>query len=233
MKKLKTEIYADGANIKEIFEANNNKKISGLTTNPSLMLNSGVLNYKAFAKEILCKVKKKSISFEITLDNENAAYSQAIEIASWGKNIFVKVPIVNSKGKTNLSLISNLSELNINLNITAIFTKQQLNSLFKIINKKTNYILSIFAGRIADTGIDPTPTIKYAVNKFKKFKKTKILWASTREVYNIYQANSIGCHIITASFDIIKKLKFYKYSLNKFSKETSATFFNDAKKIKF
>lgn len=233
MKKLKTEIYADGANIKEIFEANKNKKITGLTTNPSLMLNSGVLNYKAFAKEILGKVKKKSISFEITLDNENAAYFQAIEIASWGKNVFVKIPIVNSKGKSNLNLISNLSEQNINLNITAIFTKQQLNSLFKIINKKTNYVLSIFAGRIADTGIDPIPTIKYALNKFKKYKKIKILWASTREVYNIYQANSIGCHIITASLDIIKKLKFFKYSLNKFSKETSANFFNDAKKINF
>lgn len=233
MKKFKIKIYADGANIKEILKANNNKKISGLTTNPSLMLNSGALNYKSFAKKILNKVKKKSLSFEITLDDEDDAFSQAIEIASWGKNIFVKVPIVNSKGKSNLNLISNLSKRNINLNITAIFTKKQLNSIFKIINKKTNYILSIFAGRIADTGIDPIPTMRFAVNKFKKYKKTKILWASTREVYNIYQANNIGCHIITAPVSIIKKLKYYKYSLSQFSKETSATFFHDAKKIKF
>ena len=202
---LRIKIFSDGANFKEMINANKNRYIKGLTTNPSLMRKSGIKDYKSFAKLILKSIKKKPISFEVFSDNFEEMEIQAKIINAWGKNVYVKIPITNSKGIYSLNLIKKLSNQGIKLNITAITTVEQLTKLKKYLNKDVPCVISVFAGRIADTGRDPTNYIKKAVKKFKNFKKAEILWASTREVYNIVQANNLGCHIITVPPNLIKK----------------------------
>ena len=230
---MKIKIYADGANKKDILYFNRQINISRLTTNPSLMRKSGVKNYKNFSIEILKKVNKKPISFEVFADDFNNMYLQSQIISSWANNVYVKIPITNTKGISSKGLINKLSNEKIKLNITAIFTKSQVDTVFKCLNKKTPAIVSIFAGRISDTGRDPTNIIKYASRLFKKNLKHKILWASTREVLNIFQAEKAGADIITVPTSILNKKKLFNKSLNKYSLETVKEFYKDAKEAKY
>ena len=229
---VKTKIFADEANLKNIFKLKNNNLIKGITTNPSLMRKAGVKSYKDYVKKILSVEKKRPISFEIFADDTNGIIKQAITLKNFGKNVYVKVPFYNSRGKNNLKAIRKLSENKVKLNITAIYTIKQLDQLVRILNPKSKSILSIFAGRIADTGRDPKQIIKYAIKKLKKNKNQEILWASCREVYNIIEAKKLKCHIITVPTSIINKLKLQNKSLDLYSKETSKEFFLDAKKSK-
>ena len=233
----KISIFADGADIDSIKNSLKNKIISGFTTNPTLMRKSGIRDYEKFSKIAAKLVYPKSISLEVFSDDLNEMYKQAKIISSWRDNIFVKIPIVNTKGISTNKIIKKLSDERVNLNITAIFTFKQISSVMKWLNKKSNTILSIFAGRIADSGRDPKIIIKNSVRICKKYKNIKILWASTREPYNIVEAANSGCHIITASDDIISKIKIFNKDLNIFSKETVQMFYNDAKssgyKIKY
>ena len=225
----KINIFADGADIDSIKDILKNKIISGFTTNPSLMKKSGVQDYEKFSKTVSNLVYPKPISLEVFSDDLNEMYKQAKIISSWKRNIFVKIPIINTKGISTNKVIKKLSDEKVNLNITAIFTLKQIKSVMRVLNKKSNTILSIFAGRVADSGRDPVPLIKNSVRICKKYKNIKILWASTREAYNIIEAYNCGCHIITASNDIIDKLKNFKKNLNTFTKETVRMFYKDAK----
>jgi transaldolase len=231
MKNLKIKIFADGANEEQMLKLSKLNYIKGLTTNPSLMKKAGIKNYTNFSKKILTKIKKKPISFEVFSDNLDEMYKQAKIISSWGKNVYVKIPVTNSKGRNCNSIIRRLSNENVNLNITAVFTMSQINSLKKVLNPKSKSIISIFAGRIADTGRNPSEIIKKSIKIFLKYKKTEILWASTREVFNIYEANNLKCHIITVTPDVLKKLQLRNYSLKKYSLDTIRDFYNDAKKV--
>lgn len=233
LSKLKIKIFADGADLKNILDLNNNKFVKGFTTNPSLMKKSGVHNYKSFAKELLSQIKDKPISFEVFADNLLDMERQAHEIASWGKNVYVKIPIMNTKGKSTHILVNKLLNDQISCNVTAIFTISQIQPLLNIINSETPLILSVFAGRIADTGVDPIFLMKECIKKTKRKKNVEILWASTREVLNIFQANDINCHIITVPNSLLNKLDNYKKNLKFFSKETVMDFYQDAKSAGF
>ena len=228
--KNKIKIYLDTADIKKIVKAKNNKNISGCTTNPSLMRKNNIKSYQSFIK-YLCKKVSKPISFEIFADDEKEIINQSIKISKFSKNILVKIPIINSKGKSLAGTIKKISDLNIKLNITAVFTFKQFKSAYDSLNKKNFNIISIFAGRIADTGRDPKFIISKCV-KYKKNKNIKILWASTREYLNIIQAQNEKCDIITVTPEILSKKKLSGYNLEKFSIDTSKAFYEDAKKMK-
>ena len=231
MNKLKIKIFADGADEKHMLALNKLPHIRGLTTNPSLMKKAGVKNYSVFAKKILKKIKIKPISFEVFSDKHEEMYRQAKIISSWGKNVYVKIPITNSKGKSCHKIIKKLSDEKVNLNITAVFTMNQVKNLKNNLNPKSKSIISIFAGRIADTGRNPANIIKQSIKMFSKNKNIEILWASTRELYNIYEANNLKCQIITVTPDILKKIKLINYNLNKYSLDTIKDFYNDAKAV--
>tara|TARA_B100000579_G_C22703300_1_gene790863 strand:+ start:217 stop:915 length:699 start_codon:yes stop_codon:yes gene_type:complete len=230
MSKLK--IFADGADEKEILKFNNMKIISGLTTNPSLMKKSGVKNYEDFCTKILKKVKKP-ISFEIFSDDEKNIYRQAKIISSWSKNVYVKIPVINTKNQSLSKVISKLSKEGIKLNITAVFTKKQINKIINCLDSKTPAILSIFCGRIADAGKDVSVFIKYAKKVRGKKKNIKILWASTRELYNLVEAKKLNCDIITVPTSILNKINLLGKNLDKYSLETVKMFYQDAKKAGF
>ena len=223
-------IYADGANMKDILYFNSKKFIKGLTTNPTLMKKSGVKDYQKFALDVLKIVKKKPISFEVFSDDFKQMYRQAKIISSWGDNVFVKIPVTNTKGLSSYKLISKLSSEGIKLNVTAVLLQDQVNNIVKSLNKKTISIISIFAGRIADTGRDPIPLVKKSVLLTKKYKNIQILWASTRESLNIFQAQKINCDIITVTTDILSKVNIFGYDLKKYSLDTVKMFYNDAAK---
>jgi len=232
MKLKRIKIYADGADYYDFVTLNKSKIIKGFTTNPTLMRKSGVKNYEKFAKKLI-KVIKKPISFEVFSDELDEMYIQAKKISSWGNNVYVKIPIVNSKGVSTIRLIKKLNLEKIKLNITAVFTFNQVNKIINILNYQTPSIISIFAGRIADTGIDPINILKRSIKLKKNNKNIKILWASTREVLNIYQAENINCDIITVPIGIIKKLNLYKKNLKKYSIETAKDFYLDGLKSKY
>ena len=225
-----TKIFLDTADIKKIIIYNKNKYISGFTTNPSLMKKSGIKNYKSFVKYLSAKITKP-LSFEIFSDNYKEIIYQAKVLNSFSKNIYVKIPIMNSKGKYLTKEIKKISELGIKTNITAVFTKQQFARAYKSVGTNTKSIISVFAGRVADTGKDPVKLIKDC-QKINKRSNVKILWASTREVFNIYQASACKCDIITVSPEIFDKLKLKNFNLIKYSKITSSDFIKDAKKLK-
>ncbi|MDC1375722.1 transaldolase [bacterium] len=227
---LKIDIYADGANIKGIKEAKNNSLIKGFTTNPTLMRNSGIEDYKNFAQEALEIVGTSPISFEVFSDDLDEMYKQAKEISSWGSNISVKIPITNTLGKSTSTLVSSLSKENVFCNVTAIFTDNQVEEMIEASSNNCKMILSVFAGRIADTGIDPIPAMKSYVEKVSLKENIKILWASPREALNIVQANDIGCDIITVTDDLLKKVSSFNKDLSQFSLETVKMFYNDAQK---
>jgi len=230
---LKIKIFADGADLASIDKLNSNKIISGFTTNPSLMKKAGVKDYKKFCQEVLKITKNKPVSFEIFSDDLHEMYDQAREIASWGKNIYVKIPITNSKGEQTSGIIKKLLGNSIKCNVTAILTLKQVEEIYKISNSDTNIIISIFAGRIADTGVDPIAMMTQAVNMCKDKKNIEILWASTRELLNIFQANKINCQIITVPHDILKKLSLIGKNLDELSLETVQMFLEDATKAEF
>lgn len=232
LNKIKIKIYADGADIQSIKKLNKKKFIKGFTTNPSLMRKAGIDNYKLFSKLIL-KITKKPISLEVFADTEIGILDQARVLSALGKNVFVKIPIVFRNGNLTTKIIKTLSYENKNINITAVFTKKQIKNIILNLNPKSKTIISIFAGRIADTGTNPEEIFLYAKQLIKKNKNISILWASTREIFNIFQAQKIGADIITVPIEMLKKLKKINYNLNKYSKETVCEFFDDAKKSGF
>lgn len=233
IKKTKIKIYADGADLNDFKALKKIKYIHGYTTNPSLMRKAGVKNYKSFAKQVIKITKNKPISFEIFGDTTEEIERQAYEISKWGKSVYVKIPIINTKKESNAKLIGKLNNKGIKINVTAIFTTSQTKQIVKYLDNKTNIILSIFCGRIADTGVDPVIEIKKHLKIAKKFKNVKFLWASVREPFNIIQAEKSKCHIITVPPEILKKTKNFNKDLDLFSQETVQMFFDDAKKSKY
>tara|TARA_B100001121_G_scaffold252004_1_gene228325 strand:+ start:386 stop:1078 length:693 start_codon:yes stop_codon:yes gene_type:complete len=227
-----TKIFCDIADIKLIKKFKKKKIVKGFTTNPSLMRKAGAKNYVNYSKKIL-KITKKPVSCEVFADDPANMILQGSKISNWGKNVYVKVPVINSKGKFMGKVIKDLNSRKIKLNITAVYTAKQTRQILNVINKKTNVIISIFAGRMADTGNDPIPQFKESIRISKKYKNVQILWASTREPYNFLQAKKIGCHIITTPPNIIEKIEKFGKNLNKLSLETVAGFLNDSKKSNF
>ena len=230
---FKTKIFADGADIKAMIRLSKLRYIYGLTTNPSLMRKAGVKDYIGFSKSVLEKIKKKTLSLEVFADDPDTIEKQAIIISKLAKNVYVKIPIMNTKKKYLYNTIKKLSDMGIKLNITAIMSYHQVRDLIKYLNPDVNCYISIFAGRIADTGRDPVPIVKKSLELIKNKKNFEVIWASTREVYNIIQANKIGCNIITVGSDFLKKFKYLNYNLEKFSLDTVKDFYLDAKKSKF
>ena len=230
---MKTKIFCDIADYKTIKFYNNKSLVDGFTTNPSLMRLAGAKNYKDYSLKILKVCKKKPISFEVFADNAKDMLKQAYEINSWGKNVYVKIPVVNSKGIFTGSVIKELSDKGIKLNITAVYTFEQTKKIFKKLNKKTKSIISIFAGRMADKGKDPLPIFKKSILFTKKYKNIEILWASTREAYNYTQARQIKCHIITMPPKIINQTSVFGKSLKAMTIDTVKAFLSDSKKSKF
>ena len=211
-----------------ILEMYQNPRIDGFTTNPTLMRKAGITEYVAFAKDILKEIPDKPISFEVFADEFGQMERQAVEIADWGRNVYVKIPVMNTKRKTSYDLVRKLSQAGVQLNITAIMTLEQVRKVAEAVQGGSSSFVSVFAGRVADTGVDPIPMMQEALELLKTAPNAELLWASPREVLNVYQAESIGCHIITATNDILKKLEFKGKDLTDFSQETVQMFFNDA-----
>lgn len=225
---LKVKIFADGANKKNMLEMYSKNFVKGLTTNPSLMKKEGIRNYKNFCIDILKLIKDKPISFEVFSDDFNEMERQALEIASWADNVYVKIPITNTKKQTCYQTIKKLSKNNVKLNITALMTLNQVKEIVSVLQPNVPSYVSIFAGRIADTGIDPVPMMAEAVKLLKSLPASELIWASPRELLNIFQADTIGCQIITVTNDILKKLSLIDYDLNEYSLDTVKMFYNDA-----
>ncbi len=230
---MKTKIFCDIADINLIKKFGKKKIVKGFTTNPSLMRKAGAKDYKLYCKEILKVCKNKPISFEVFGDDYNSMIKQALKIKDWGKNVYVKIPVVNSKGKFSGKIIKELTNKRIKLNITAVYTAQQTKKILGQINKKTKVIISIFAGRAGDTGRDPIPHFIKSIKMAKKFKNVEILWASVREPYNYLQSKQIGCHIITIPPSIIEKIEKFGKTFDQLTKETVKAFLIDSKKSNF
>ena len=230
---MSIKIFCDIADLNLIKKFNKKKIVKGFTTNPSLMRKAGAKDYKSYSKKILNVSRNKPISLEVFADNQQKMIEQGLKINSWGKNVYVKVPVINSKKKFTGRVIRELNSKNIKLNITAVYTAKQTKKILEVINKKSKVIISIFAGRAGDTGKDPVPEIIKSINLARKFKNVEILWASVREPYNYLQAKQLGCHIITVPPNIIKKIENFGKSFSKLTEETVKTFLVDAKKSKF
>ena len=230
---MRTKIFCDIADYKIIKFFNNKPLVDGFTTNPSLMRLAGAKNYKEYSLQILKVCKKKPISFEVFADNFKGMLKQAYEINSWGKNVYVKIPVINSKGMFAGSVIKELSDKGIKLNITAVYTFDQTKKIYKKLNKKTKSIISIFAGRMADKGRDPLPIFKKSISLTKKNKNIEILWASTREAYNFIQAKQLNCDIITMPPKIINQINSFGKSFKSMTVETVKGFLKDSKKSNF
>jgi len=226
---LKIKIFADGADITSILSMNDNPLISGMTTNPTLMRKAGITDYEGFAKDVLKSVKVKPISFEVFSDEFSEMKRQALKISSWQENVYVKIPITNSKGESTIPLIRELCKEGVRLNITAILTLEQIKVVSEALDPSLPSIVSIFAGRIADTGVDPMPMMKQSLVLLEKLPKAELLWASVREVINIFQADECGCHIVTVPHDIMNKaLKLVGKDLTELSLDTVQMFKDDA-----
>ena len=230
---MSIKVFCDIADIKNIKKFNNNNFVKGFTTNPSLMRKAGAKDYRSYSKQILKICNKKPISFEVFADNPKFMIEQGKKISSWGKNVYVKVPVINSKKQFTGKVIRELNGRNIKLNITAVYTAKQTAKILKVINKKTKVIISIFAGRAADTGKDPVPEFVKSIRIAKSFKNVKILWASVREPYNYIQAKQLGCHIITIPPSIIEKIQKFGKSFDQLTQETVKNFLIDSKKSQF
>ena len=225
---LKVKLFADGADKGGMLEMYANPLISGFTTNPTLMKMAGVSDYESFAKDILTHITDKPISFEVFSDEFDEMKRQALEIASWADNIYVKIPITNTKAESSVDLIAALSEQNVKINVTAMMTVEQVQSVLQaLVNGPGSYV-SVFAGRIADAGLDPLPVMSEVVEILKDYSNIELIWASPRELYNVVQANDIGCHIITATNNILKKLPTLGKDLDQFSLETVQMSYDDA-----
>jgi len=233
MNDLNIKIYADGANINEIIKMDRENSVDGFTTNPTLMLKAGVSDYLGFAREVLSGVKNKSISFEVFSDDLNDMYRQALILRDLGENVWVKIPVSNTQGIMTYDLINKLSLEGVKVNVTAIFTKQQIQQVYDALNPDISSIISIFAGRIANAGVDPEPTMKFASDLSKDNELIETLWASSREVFNIIQAIRTNTNIITLAPSLINGSKEIGKDLDQYSLETVKMFYNDAKKSGF
>ena len=229
---LRIAVYADGAKLTDMLAAHREGVVKGFTTNPTLMASAGVTDYGAFAREVLDVITELPISFEVFADDFAEMGSQARKIATWGRNVYVKIPVTDTKGRSAIPLIRELSGEGLKLNVTAIMTLEQTREVADAIADGTPAIISIFAGRIADTGRDPIPLMREAVEMCADRPHLQILWASPREVLNVYQADACGCHIITCTPDLIKKLRLRGKDLNEYSRETVQMFFDDGRRAK-
>ncbi len=225
---LKIKIFSDGAKLEDFKKFANLPYIKGFTTNPSLMRQAGLVDYEKFIKEALVLINGKPISFEVISDDFKEMKRQAIKLSNFGKNIYVKIPIMNTQGISATPLIQDLIQRGVKVNITAVMTLKQIEELSRSLNPETPSIVSIFAGRIADTGVDPVNVVRQARKILKDLKNTELLWASPRELLNIFQAEEAGCHIITILSDILKKIHLIDYDLHQFSLDTVKMFYNDA-----
>jgi transaldolase len=228
VKNLKVKIFADGADLPTMLEMSNKPFIQGLTTNPTLMRKAGISDYKKFAREVLELIQNKPISFEVFSDDSKEMIEQAMEISSWGDNVNVKIPITNSKGDSTTQVIKELSSKGVSLNITAILTTKQVKNVIEVLDENSKAFISVFAGRIADTGRDPIPLMAEALEIMREKPRSELIWASPRELLNVIQADAIGCHIITATSDILKKLDIIGKDLSQYSLETVKMFRDDA-----
>ena len=233
MKKIKTKIFCDIAELKLIKKFNKKSIVKGFTTNPTLMKKAGAKDYKAYSRKILKICHDKPVSLEVFADDYENMKDQALKINTWGKNVYVKIPVTNSKGIFMRKIIKELNNKNIKLNITAVYNFKQTQKILKLLNKKSKVIISIFAGRAGDTGKDPIPEFKKSIYLARKFKNVEILWASVREPYNYIQAKQLGCHIITIPPETIEKIEKFGKSFNQLTIETVKAFYKDAQSAGF
>ncbi len=227
---LKIKVFADGADKAGMLEMNANPFIKGLTTNPTLMRKAGISDYEAFARDILKDVTEKPLSLEVFSDDFDEMERQALKIASWAANVYVKIPITNTKREPSYNLIRKLAERGVKLNVTALMTLDQVRDTVASLVPSVPSYISVFAGRIADTGVDPLPLMTKSLEIMAKNPAAELIWASPRELLNIFQADSIGCHVITVTNDILKKLSLYRYDLSDYSLDTVKMFYSDAVK---
>ena len=227
---LKVQIFADGADRAGILEFYANPQIKGFTTNPTLMRKAGISDYEAFARDILTQIKDRPISFEVFSDEMDEMERQGLKIAAWGDNVYVKIPVTNTRGEPTYPLIKRLADRGVKLNVTALMTLAQVRDVVAHLNPAVPSNVSVFAGRIADTGVDPLPLMSAAVAMVATNPKVELIWASPRELLNVFQADAIGCHIITVTNDILKKLSLVGYNLDTYSLDTVKMFYNDAAK---
>jgi len=225
---LKVKIFADGADAPEMLEMYSKPFIKGLTTNPTLMRKAGISNYRAFAHEILVQIRDKPLSLEVVSDEFAEMERQAFEISGWADNVYVKIPVTNTRGEASYALIRRLASRGVKLNVTAIMTLAQVGEVVSALCPEVASFVSVFAGRIADTGVDPVPLMASAVQMLKACPKAELIWASPREVLNIFHADSIGCHVVTATHDILRKLPLVGYNLDEYSLDTVRMFYRDA-----
>ena len=230
---LKVKVYADGADKASMLDMYANPLVTGFTTNPTLMRKSGITNYRAFAREILGLIPDRPISFEVFADDMFEMEQQALEIASWGKNVIVKIPVTNTRGQYCDRLLERLAAAGVQMNVTALLTLDQVHRVADFLGDGPSCKISVFAGRIADTGRDPVPIMAAAVELLRPYENLELIWASPRELLNVFQADAVGCHIITATTDILKKLSLVGKDLHDYSLETVQMFFNDARAAGF
>lgn len=233
MDQLKIKIFADGADLDVIRELYKNKYITGFTTNPTLMNKSGINDYEGFARRLLAHIPDRPISFEVFSDEFDEMERQALKIASWGKNVYVKIPVTNTRRESSVNLVKKLTGDGVQLNVTALMTLEQVRGVSAALGNHVPSYISVFAGRIADTGRDPMPIMKRAVEVMSRYNKQELIWASPRELLNIFHADEIGCHIITVTHDILKKLPFVGKDLDEYSLDTVKMFYDDAMKAGF
>jgi transaldolase len=229
LSQLRVKIFADGADKTGMLDMHARPYIKGLTTNPSLMRKAGIADYRSFARDVLSEIKDKPVCFEVLADDFAEMERQALEIAGWADNVYVKIPITNTKRETCRALVKRLADRRVKLNVTAVMTLAQVKEIMAALNPATASYVSVFAGRIADTGIDPLPLMREAVQLLEANAKSELVWASSREILNIIQANDIGCHVITVTNDILKKLSLIGYDLNEYSLDTVKMFYDDAR----
>ncbi len=230
IEQLKVKIFADGAELDGILELYRNPYITGFTTNPTLMRKSGISDYEKFSRQVLEHVPDRPISFEVFSDEFDEMERQAHKIAKWGKNVYVKIPVTNTRRESSVDLVRRLADNGVQLNVTALMTLEQVSAVSKALENRVPSYISVFAGRIADTGRDPMPLMKAAVEIMSPFKTQELIWASPRELLNIFHADEIGCHVITVTHDILKKLALVGKDLNEYSLDTVKMFRNDALK---
>mgnify|MGYP001215636691 CR=1 FL=1 len=230
MSDIKIKIFSDGANVEDMIEADKSNAVDGFTTNPTLMAKAGITDYLGFAKEVLSQIKEKSISFEVFSDEINEMYDQALTLKDLGENVYVKIPVTNTRQEYTYDLIKKLSNEGVKLNVTALFTKDHIDQVFNALNKDIPSIISIFAGRIANAGIDPEPTMIYASELVKNYPEIETLWASSREVFNIFQAERSGTDIITLPPNLVSGMKDIGRDLDDYSLDTVKMFYDDSVK---
>ena len=233
LEQLKVKIFADGADLDAILELYRNPHITGFTTNPTLMCKSGISDYEKFSRQVLEHISDRPISFEVFSDEFDEMERQARKIASWGKNVYVKIPVTNTRRESAVDLVRRLAAEGVQLNVTAMMTLEQVHAVSAALKDYAPSYVSVFAGRIADTGRDPMPLMKEAVEIMSPYKTQELIWASPRELLNIFHADEIGCHVITVTSDILKKLALVGKDLDDYSLDTVKMFYADAQKAGF